>query len=339
MTIQVTNPTGNQPQPIKKRLPPKRVKGVNLSMEKFLGKLGSLDSGIQKHEKDAIHPDIKAADIQALQNTMSQAYQAEQVATAQYNASGQAMSQACKSCKQSLNSAAARLRSLYGADSPELADFGVKAHKPRTHKKAKKNPAPVAPAQAQTPVLHQPAPAKAPRRTVKGGGSGSREAEYARVANDLYQMEQGIEKHSKDPNFPSDLTVDWVKSIWNPLINAHIAWMENQRARSAARAQFSNTEKSARKQYTLWVHIVRTSYPLNDSVLLDYGISPRKPRKRKAPKAGPIGPVQPAGTGGATPPAQPQGGNLATMVQSQNQNPVTEASQSQGNSPGAKSTG
>src|SRR5579883_2769124 len=303
----------------KKRLAPRRIKGVNQSMEKFLGKLGSLDSGLQKHANDAIHPDIKAADVQVLQNTMAQAYQAEQVAISQYKASGEAMSAACKSCKQSLASADARLRSLYGADSPELADFGIKPHQPKVRKKGKKSPVVVA---AQAPVLHQPTPARAPRRTVKGGGANSREAEYAKVANALYQMEQGIEKHSKDPNFPSDITVDWVKNIWAPLITTHIAWMEQQRARSAARAQFSSTEKSARKQYSLWVHIVRTSYPKDDSVLLDFGISPVKHRKRKVVKAGPVAPVQPTG-GGGTPPVQQQGGTLATAAQGQTHTPVT----------------
>ena len=118
-----------------------------------------------------------------------------------------------------------------------------------------------------------------------------------------------------------NLTVDWLKTaVWAPLIAAHIDFMDKQRARSAARAQFGNTEKSARKQYGLWVHIVRTAYPQNDAILLDYGIAPRKPRKHKVAKAGQV-PVQPV-NGGAPTPAQ-QGGNAAAVAQSENHNPVT----------------
>ncbi len=202
LILRTAQSPGNNPQPIKHRRTPQRIKGTNQGMEKFLGKLGDLSSGLQKHAQDAIHPNLKAADVQVLQTTMAQAYQAEQVAIKQYKASSQAMSQACKTCKQELASAGAQLRNCYGADSPELADFGVKPH--QTRKKGKKAPVAAAPAPAQTPVLHEPAPAHAPRRVVKGGGTNSHESEYSRVASSLYQMEQGIEKHAKDPNFPTN---------------------------------------------------------------------------------------------------------------------------------------
>src|SRR5579883_3139304 len=101
-----------------------RIAGINRSSEKLLTDLGFLQTGLQKHEKDSRHPDITVLDVANLISAFGLVYQAIQVARAQYSAGSKALSLAIAAARKAFTNIAERLRSLYGASSTTLADFG-----------------------------------------------------------------------------------------------------------------------------------------------------------------------------------------------------------------------